>query len=307
MSIIRMLTRLTAVAALRGQTWADKRIYDSDNTPLSQALMLNEAAKPYIVVYTDADNRMEQNGTDLYGMRRELNLMLEIGVASKVEGVTGTAELKIPLTDEGMELVIDMVEEQSLAALFGDPQNEWTELLKEFVLRIERVSGQRGASSERDRRWAARQIAIVCDVISDLPHGVPIPDEHPIRTFIEVSAKHPEANMEHAAEICTALVSRDASPDWEQVQAMLGVRRLGLRAIGLAPLASGMTPMVTDKYDLTDKRGEAPILREIGTDDVDMDHDPDHGLVDENLIRTNVVTGKPIEKKDKVKIDGELE
>ena len=307
MSIIRMLTRLTAVAALRGQTWADKRIYDSDNTPLSQALMLNEAAKPYIVVYTDADNRMEQNGTDLYGMRRELNLMLEIGVASKVEGVTGTVELKIPLTDEGMELVIDMVEEQALAALFGDPKNEWTELLKEFVLRIERVSGQRGASSERDRRWAARQIAIVCDVVSDLPHGVPIDPDHPISRFIEVSARHPEADMEHAAQICTALASRDASPDWEQVQAMLGVRRLGLRAIGLAPLASGMWPMTTDKHDLTDKHGEAPILRKITPDDVDMDHDPDHGLVDDASISTNVVTSKPIEKKDKVTIDGELE
>jgi len=161
MSVIRMLTRLTAVAALRGQTWADKRVFDSDNTPLSQALMLNEAAKPYIVVYTDADNRSEQNGTDIYGMRRELALVLEIGVASKVEGVTGDAQIKIPLTDEGMELALDMVETQALAALWGDPQNEWAELLKGFVLRIERLTGQRGASSDRDRRWAARQVSIV--------------------------------------------------------------------------------------------------------------------------------------------------
>ena len=211
------------------------------------------------------------------------------------------AELKIPLTDEGMELALDMVEEQALAALFGDPQNEWSELLKGFVLRIERVTGQRGASSERDRRWAARQIAIVCDVISDLPPGVPVPEEHPIRTFIEVSSQHPEAKMEHAAEICTALASRDAAPDWEQVQAMLGVRRLGLRAIGLAPLASEHDAD-GDEYgdDLTDKRGEAPILRKIGTDDVDMEKDPELGLVDEDSIDTNVVTGKPIEKKDKV-------
>jgi hypothetical protein len=250
---------------------------------------------------------MDQNGTDLYGMRRELALTLEIGVASKVEGTTGNTELKIPLTDEGMELVIDMVEEQALNALFGDPQNDWTELLKEFVLRVERVTGQRGASSDRDRRWAARQISFVCDVISDMPHGVPISADHPISRFIEVSKDHPEADMEYAAEICAALASREGAPEWERVQAALGVRRMALRAIGLAPLASGMTPMATDEYDLTDARGEAPILREISADDVDMDHDPDHGLVDDNTIRTNVVTGKITEKKDRVVGDGDVE
>jgi hypothetical protein len=308
MSVIRMLTRLTVVAALRGQTWADKRVFDSDNTPLSQALMLNEAAKPYIVVYTDADNRNEQNGTDIYGMRRELNLVLEIGVASKVEGTTGTAELKIPLTDEGMEIALDMVEDQALATLFGTPQNEWSELLKGFVLRVERLTGQRGASSDRDRRWAARQLSIVCDVISDLPPGEPIPEDHPIMQFVEISKRHPEADMEHAAEICTALASRDVRPDWERVQAWFGVRRVGLRAAGLSPLASGIVPMATIYGDdLTDARGEAPILRKISPDDVDMDHDPDHGLVDDGSISTNVVTVVPVEKKDKAIIDGEVE
>jgi hypothetical protein len=308
MSVIRMLTRLTTVAALRGQTWADKRVFDSDNTPLSQALMLNDAAKPYIVVYTDADNRNEQNGTDIYGMRRELNLVLEIGVASKVEGITGTSELKIPLTDEGMELALDMVEDQALSALFGDPQNPWAELLKGFVLRIERLTGQRGASGDRDRRWAARQLSIVCDVISDLPPGEPIPEDHPIMQFVEVSHRHPEADMEHAAEICTALASRDVRPDWERVQAWFGVRRLGLRAAGLAPLASSIVPTTTIYGDdLTDTRGEAPILRKIGHDDMQMELDESVGLIDEQTIETNVVTGKPIEKKDKVTSDGEVE
>src|SRR4029077_7787012 len=170
---------------------------------------------------------------DLYGMRREMSLVLEIGVASKVEGKTGEVEIKIPLTDEGMEMALDMVENQAIAALFGDPQNDWSELLKGFVLRVERLTGQRGAAAERDHRWAARQLNIVCDVISDLPPGVPVPDDHPIRTFIEVANKHPEADMDHAAQICTAFAADKGASEWEQVQAMLGVRRLGLRAIGL--------------------------------------------------------------------------
>jgi hypothetical protein len=303
-----MLTRMCAVSALRGQTWADKRVYDSDNTPLSQALMLNESAKPYIVVYTDLDNRLEQNGTDLYSMRREMGLVLEIGVASKVEGKTGTEEIKIPLTDEGMELAIDMVENQAIAALFGDPQSDWAELLKELVLRVERVTGQRGASAERDRRWAARQLNIVCDLISDLPPGVPVPDYHPIRTFIEIANRHPESDMDHAAQICTAFANDKGAPQWEQVQAMIGARRLALRAIGQAPLSSELPIMATNVgEDLTDKRKEAPILRKISHDDVDMEKDESTGLVDEFTIKTNVVDIKTKDKPDKVEADGEVE
>jgi hypothetical protein len=305
MSVIRMLTRMSAVAALRGQTWADKRVFDSDNTPLSQALMLNDEAKPYIVVYTDVDNRSENNGTDLQAMRRELSLTLEIGVASKVEGKTGETQLKIPLTDEGMEIALDMVEAQALSALFGDPQSDWAELLKTFVMSVERVGGQRGASADRDRRWAARQVSIICDVVSDIPHGVPYPDDHPVRMFIEVSDKHPEAEMDHAAEICAALINQRESPQWEQVQATLGARRLGLRAIGLAPLASGIVPMATVfGDDLTDAKGEAPVLRKITHDDMDMEPDESVGLIDEWSIETNVVTGNVTERPDVVKGDG---
>ena len=307
MSIIRMLTRLCAVAALRGHTWADDRVFDSDNTPLAQALTLNAAAKPYIVVYTDADNRLDVDGTDVYGVRRELNLTLEIGVASKIEGTTGEATIKTPLTDEGMEIALDMVEDQAIAALLGDPQSDWAELLKGFVIRIERISGQRGASADRDRRWAARQLSIICDVISDLPPGVPVPEGHPIQMFISVSQDHPEANMDHAGEICEALVAQKGAPQWEQMQAMLGLRRIGLRGIGLAPLSSDLPFMATAHGDdLTDPRGEAPILRKISYDDIDMETDERVGLNDEQSIETNVATAKAKAPKDKTTADGEV-
>jgi hypothetical protein len=303
-----MLTRLCAVAALRGKTWADDRVFDSDNTPLSAVLTTNEAAKPYIVVYTDSDNRPEISGTDLYGCRRELNLSLEIGVASKIEGATGGVTIRTPLTDEGMEIALDMVEDQAIACLFGDPQSDWAELLKGFVLKVERVAGQRGASGERDRRWAARQLSIVCDVISDFPPGLPIPDDHPIRRFSEVSQAHPEAKMDHAGEICEALINRSVAPDWLQLQATLGLRRIGLRAMGSAPLSSDFTIMASaGGADLTDTDNNAPILRKISSDDMQMEHDPDHGLIDDYSIETNVAKVKVKETPDKIKSDGELD
>ena len=308
MSIVRMLTRLCSVAALRGHTWADDRVFDSDNTPLSQALGLNDAAKPYIVVYTDTDSRTGLEGTDIYTPRsRELALILEIGVASKIEGAEGTETLKIPLTDEGMEIALDMVEDQAIAALFGDPQSDWAELLKDFVLRVDRITGQRGASADRDHRWAARQLAFVCDVVSDLPPGHEIPDNHPIEKFIFVAAAHPEAQMEHAGSICEALMGRTAAPKWEQVQATLGVRRLGLRAIGIAPLSSDMQLAATDHGDdLTDSQGEAPILRKISAEGTDMDEDAILGIVSERSVETNVAKAKVKEPKDKVVADGEV-
>jgi hypothetical protein len=55
--------------------------------------------------------------------------------------------------------------------------------------------------------------------------------------------------------------------------------------------------------DLTDKRGEAPILREIGYDDIQMEQDELAGLIDLRTIRTNVLEAKPKEKKDKVEMD----
>lgn len=304
MSITRMLTRMAAVAALRGSTWADDRVFDSDNTPLSQALTLNAAAKPYIVVYTDSDSRMDQNGTDVYGMSRELNLVLEIGVASKVEGKTGEETIKTPLTDEGMEMALDMVEDQALAALFGDAQSGWAELLKGLIMRVQRVSGQRGASADRDRRWAARQVSIACDVVSDLPPGVKVPHDHPIQLFVRTSSDYPDAGMQPVADICKAIIGAAPAPKWEQMQAMFGVRRIGLRAAGLAPLSSDMLTRFATMHgdDLTDKRGEAPILREIGADDFDWEPDPQIGLTEEKTISTNVVTVEPKEPKDKVEM-----
>lgn len=111
--------------------------------------------------------------------------------------------------------------------------------------------------------------------------------------------------MEHAAEICEALIGRVAAPGWERVQATLGVRRLGLRAIGLAPLSSDL-PDIATQYgdDLTDTRGEAPILREIRHDDIQMDGNEDTGLIDGFAINTDVATVKTVDKKDKIVGEG---
>ena len=55
--------------------------------------------------------------------------------------------------------------------------------------------------------------------------------------------------------------------------------------------------------DLTDERGEAPVLRKISHDDMDMERDESIGLIDEFSIETNVIIIKPDEPLDKVEME----
>lgn len=232
-SIIRPIIRMCARQALLNKTWAETRVYDSDNTPLIDAL--ETVAKPYITVYTDEDNRVDVDARDIYSAQRNLSLTIEIGVASAVQAEAGGTVVQVPSTDEGMELTVDILEEQVRAALFADPTNEWGEILRGMILRVLRVPSQRGGSSERGTRWAARQITFVCDVISDLPPNVPLDPNHVMQRFI-TKAKTTSPAMLAAANILEAVMKHVTGPDWQQVQAWLSMTREEIRAIGLAPV-----------------------------------------------------------------------
>jgi hypothetical protein len=235
MSIIRPILRMCAVAALRERTLAEGRVFDSDNTPLAEALIREpEEAKPYITVYTDEDTRPGVSGRDIYAAERNLSLVLEIGTASAV--VTGKlgVMLQIPATDAGLELSVDIVESQALAALVGDPESRWGELFRRMVLRIERVQGQRGGSAEHGSRWAARQIILICDVIADAPPGVPQPAV--VRDFLAAARAAPsELGLAGAAEIIERALDPTMALTWRQAQAWLGLTEQGVRATGIAP------------------------------------------------------------------------
>jgi hypothetical protein len=235
MSIIRPILRMCAVAALRERTLAEGRVFDSDNTPLAEALIREpEEAKPYITVYTDEDTRPGVSGRDIYAAERNLSLVLEIGAASAVVTGKDGVILQIPATDAGLELSVDIVESQALAALVGDPESRWGELFRRMVLRIERVQGQRGGSAEHGSRWAARQIILICDVIADAPPGVPQPAV--VRDFLAAARAAPsELGLAGAAEIIERALDPTMALTWRQAQAWLGLTEQGVRATGIAP------------------------------------------------------------------------
>lgn len=268
MSLIRAVLRLATVAALRERTWAGPRVFDSDNTPLVEALGIGETAKPYIVVFTDEDGRPGLVGSDVYSARRQLELVLEIGVASAVMAESGDAVLQFPRTDAAMELVLDMLQAQAIAAVLGDAQSEWGEIVRDLLFgSVARITSQRGGSSEPRARWAARQVTIITDTIADMPAGAPWPPGHPVLRFIEKAKAEP--GIADAATLIEGWIAGvDAYPSWQQAQQWLGLTKRGIRGIGMAPLTDigiGSSPYAreTDEPVTVPPDEEAQITEEI--------------------------------------------
>lgn len=257
MSIMRPVVRQCAVAAMRGRTWCSDRVYDSDNTPLADALIKQgEGSHPYCVVYTDDDNRLDGRGTDIFRcIRRQMTLVLEIGVAGAVEGKAGNTTIRFPHTDAAMEFILDVVEGQALRALYGDPQSAWGELLRRMTNNVDKIMDKRGGRATGGVRWAARQIQLTVETIADPPAGVPLLVGHPVRDFIELAKRRPEDGIETVATMIERLLdTNETYPSWEQDQAWLGLTKYGLRAIGIAPVTR-------EHYHWPDQYG-VDILRE---------------------------------------------
>jgi hypothetical protein len=235
MSIVRTVLRMSAVYALHNATWADDRVYDSDNRPLVDALT-NET-QPYITVYTDEDVRTDMSGRDIYQSTRSLILALEFGVAATVTDSSGDKQITIPATDEGMEVAVDILESQILNRLFGNVDSPWHDIIQDLVLRVVRIRSPRSASAERGARWAARQLSIQCDVISDPIRGLVLRDDHPIMRFIALAMT--QSPTAPAAQLISNLLGSDIEPDWHLAQAWLGLTDAGVRSMGIAPLIKG--------------------------------------------------------------------
>jgi hypothetical protein len=239
MSLIRATIRMCAVTALKNKTWADTRVYDSDNTPLLDAI--GNQTKPYITVFTDMDVAQEIYGRDLYTADHRMSLVLEFGIASAAEVANKGTVLKIPQTDQAMEALVDILERQIIAAIISDPTNPFADLLRQMINKIFRAPSARGGSEDQGTRWAARQLTLVCDTISDPAPGVVLEDDHPIKQFIALARSTPylALGMKEAADLLEKVLTEDATLDWQQGQAWLGLTNKAAFYTGMAPMPEG--------------------------------------------------------------------
>jgi hypothetical protein len=231
MSIIRSCLRLATVAALRDKTWAETRVLDSDNGPLEAAIRAEPT--PYIVCFTDDDDRDEIEGFDLLGAKRVLVLVIEFGLAAALPPSDGGPTMRIPATDGAFELALDIIERQIINALVHDPTSTWGALWRDIAMRFDlKTSSKRGGSSEGGSRWAARQLLLNVDPIADPPAGVVLSEQHPVSRFLVAARRD---GFGGAADLIEAALPTVAASSWRQAQAWLGLTEFSVRALGLGP------------------------------------------------------------------------
>jgi hypothetical protein len=257
MSILRMVTRYVAVAALRERTWAQTRVYDSDMTPLAQALQGQQTPEPYILVYTDQDDINPVMGkADIYlpiRSTRQMSVVLEIGIASAVRAtVNGPITVQFAATDQGMESACDVVEAQCMNALLTDPYSDWGDLFKRLMYKVYRITRRRGGQSRQGVRFAARRLVIIGDTNMELPFGIPPAEKHPINDFIRLARQKPiEGLMDTASLVERLLQPAKTWPTWRQGQAILGLDTAAARI-----LLAGDSPL----YEVDDQPSELKVL-----------------------------------------------
>ena len=169
MSVVRIASRLVVVMALRGRTLAGSTVADSENTPFDQKAA--EAVCPFISVYTDNQAR---NARDIDPARPvdRLTLTFEIGVNAKVQSDTGEEVAGLPMTDAGMELILDAIERQILTVL-ADDENPWSAIWKRLWRGDPEIKSTRGASASEGVRFAGRQIEFTVEPLKEPPSGSP--------------------------------------------------------------------------------------------------------------------------------------
>jgi hypothetical protein len=271
MSLLRPILRATTVAALRDQTWAEDRVYDSDLTPLATAVF-GGPAKPYIVCYTDQDDVSPVLGIgEVYsGENRSLSIAVEIGVAGAVRSSPGDPlspiVLQFAATDMGMEWACDVTSAQVLSALTGSATSAWGELFKRMTTRIRRLPTRRGGMAQQGVRFAARRIIFVVQPIYDFVPGIVPAPTHPVWEFIRLTRASPAIGEVDVASVVENLMTTNPIPDWRAIQGMLGLTRAGVEALN-AGIPLPWPGVEEPPLDLSDTNEFVPPFLDVSLDD----------------------------------------
>lgn len=253
--MVRTVLRLCAVQALLETiTLAQDRVYDSTNKPLLDVLKLDAKSVPFISVYTDNDNLVR--GTiehGIYSATHETQIVLEMGMASAVLAQGKYKTIRVPHTDDAMEMTLDFLQAQALAAIVGDPRSEWAEIIRTSISGVTGLLSSRSGRSDQGAQWAARRVILTVDTIAEPRPGGELSAS--IQRFIALAKERaPEGTLAGALLLETYLSMYpfgDQQASWERAQSALGLTRRGLRGIGIAPLTETpegfATPFATEE------------------------------------------------------------
>lgn len=183
MSLASLALRISVVQALMGRTLVGDRVFDSRIDPLDKAIEQEQA--PLIAVYTEDEEFIPHQGARLDLGARSLDLVIHLVVRTRVtmtpDGVPEDA-YDIPETDAGLEILLDILRRQVFRVLQAG-QGEFADVARMFIVKVDRVQIRRMASAETGLRFAAREIVIKCDTLSD-PDAADAAPEHAYARFI---------------------------------------------------------------------------------------------------------------------------
>ena len=230
--IASLAARICAQRAISGATLAGGRVHDSEIRPIDEAL--RDEPQPFIVLATEDENATI-TGLDVTGGDRRLDLYVEIGVGSMVRIEQDDVEaVTIPHTDAGLELSINLISRQVIAALFVGG-GAWGDLFRTIVPEVQRIYTRRGAGSENGVRFAARQIVIECKPIFEPTFGIEPDAGTPWARFIALMQA--DAELSPIAEAVHAALVGSPIPDWRAIGTMIGLSEAAQRGIGIGPLS----------------------------------------------------------------------
>jgi hypothetical protein len=249
MSLARLAMRIAAARALRGATLAEDRVYDSAIAPIDQTIA--EERQPILIVTTD-DHEMAVTGRDLFHGNVSCDLVIEAAIAARVELPSddgGESIITIPHTDEGMELALDLMEHQVMAALIREC-SDWSRVWMKLVPRISRRLSRRGASVEKGVRFAARQIVLTCDLIEVPSDGAVVAEGTAWADLLAVMETDPDLGP--IAQMLSAEIEGTPLADWRRAANMLGIHLETADAVGLGPVLDlSNDPGLSDELDVT--------------------------------------------------------
>ena len=234
----RLALRLATVRALRGRTLARDRVHDSEHSAIDEVAV--DRPLPFIVVYTD-DAQYNHGDRDLWstsGNKRVgsgyQKLVIEIAMTQRMQLVGENGEpvedAVQPATDAAMELNLDIIERQVIAALM-DPQSAWAEMWRELVDHIGDHESQRGVSMRDGVRFAGRQITLSVQLAKEPPAGAP---KGPRWTrFLALASEDP--TLAQVVPVLEALLAGHDLPDWQIGRGAYGLTLEEARALQVAP------------------------------------------------------------------------
>lgn len=248
----RIALRLAAVQALKGRTLAGENVLDSHIGALDideNANLATDQNRPFVAVYVE--RAKVEGAIELRDLRKSgtTEFIIEVGISEKMTAKNPETDeitvigLGIPVTDDAMELYLDLLGRQVVDVL-TDPENAWAEIWRSLSCGLARVERKRTADAGNGVRIAAHQLVVSLDLVADPVKGDPLRSGSAMARFLAACRASGNADLGAHADMIEAVLA-GSSPDWLLDQRRQGMTRDEMCAMQLVPVEGAADTDIT--------------------------------------------------------------